>query len=42
MINKSAWQEQLDYKEELVDNIDEEDKSLASSSENDSFWNEEH
>ena len=36
IIDKSAQQEQLDYKEELVEDIDEEGKSLLSSSEDDS------
>ena len=36
IIDKSARREQLDYEEELVEDADEEGKSLSSSSEDDS------
>jgi hypothetical protein len=36
MIDESARREQLDYEEELVNDVDAEDESLASSSGNDS------
>ena len=43
MIDESARREQLDYEEELVNDVDAEDESMASSSGNDtSSADEEH
>jgi hypothetical protein len=42
MIDESARREQLDYEEELVEDVGEEGESLSSSSDSDCSSDEEH